>query len=106
MWRWINPDSGRWYEARLERDLLDGLVVVARWGGSGRAGVGMQRHPVTTRADVRAVIARLHQRRRQHRYADVRRSTLEPGTPSPIMDRPCGPHRLPRTSRSSGSVPR
>lgn len=39
MWRWANPEIGRCYEARLERDLLDGVGAVARWGGTGRRGV-------------------------------------------------------------------
>jgi len=40
MWRWANLEIGRWCEARLERDLLDGVAAVARWGGTVRRGVG------------------------------------------------------------------
>lgn len=65
MWSWTHA-NGRWYVIQLERDLLDGVVVVARWGGRARRGFQSQSYPVVDRASLRKALRMLHRRRERH----------------------------------------
>ncbi|OJY94348.1 MAG: hypothetical protein BGP25_05000 [Lysobacterales bacterium 63-13] len=67
-WRWSNPDNGRWFEARIERDLFGELVLATRWGGRQRAGMRVRCYPIRSRAELRATLHRVGRRRSRHGY--------------------------------------
>ncbi len=71
-WEWHNPTNGRWYSARLSRDLFGTTVLALTWGGQRRAGVAHRLLPTRDRAALRNELRCLDARRRAHGY--VRRS--------------------------------
>lgn len=67
-WQWANPVNGRWFEARIERDLFGDLVLATRWGGHQRRGARVRCYPVRSRSELRKLLRGVGQRRGNHGY--------------------------------------
>jgi hypothetical protein len=70
-WDWVNPESQRWYHARLLRSLWGDLILETRWGGHLRNGVGVRHYPVANRKEAAKILRRLRHRRIRHQYVQA-----------------------------------
>ena len=61
----------RWYEVRLERDLLQDWVLTQTWGGRSNRRGGLLRRVVTSWEEGRALQEKVHERRARRGYAVV-----------------------------------
>ncbi len=71
MWRWINPEKYRYYQADLALDLFGDWTLVCCWGGLGSRRGGYSVKGVRSYADGLDQIDELKQRRRQRGYVAV-----------------------------------
>lgn len=72
-WHWENPDNGRWFEARIERDIFGDLVLATRWGGQQARGMRMRTYVIPSRIELGRLLHTLTSRRRRHGYVWCRR---------------------------------
>ena len=66
--RWENPGAGRYYEARLVRDLFGDWQVLRVWGGIGTPRGAMRFSPLTGPRTFAGELERIDKRRRQRGY--------------------------------------
>jgi hypothetical protein len=62
MWRWVNPEKHRYYQADLIRDLFGDWVLVSAWGSLGSNRGAQRKTPfgLELLATVEEVINRIH----------------------------------------------
>lgn len=68
MQRWVNPETGRYYQADLVEDLLGGWSVVTAWGGLGSHRGQLRKDWVPTREDGERRLTQIAKRRAQRGY--------------------------------------
>lgn len=71
MWRWINPDTRRYYLATLQTDLLGDWTLVTSWGAINSARGRYRSTGVTSEADGLRQVEVLDKRRRRRVYGRV-----------------------------------
>lgn len=71
MWRWINPENFRYYQADLALDLLSDWTLVCCWGGLGSRRGGYRVIGVKSYADGLGKIDELNGCRRKRGYVAV-----------------------------------
>lgn len=71
MQRWVNPETGRYYQADLVEDLFGGWSVVTAWGGLGSRLGQMRRAWVETREQAETQLEAIAKRRRARGYQPV-----------------------------------
>ncbi len=75
--RWEHPDNARYYEARIEHDLLGDIVLCKVWGTKhSKLGGGSQSVYDSYEAALKKLI-RLHQLRLKHGYSLTQQTGIE-----------------------------
>jgi len=71
MYRWVNPEKGRYYNAYLDRDLFGHWVLTKAWGGiNSHRGHGRKVCVASREAGLQAIQA-LNKRRKKRGYCAV-----------------------------------
>jgi hypothetical protein len=71
MYRWINPEKGRYYHAHLDNDLFGGWTLVLAWGGLRNRRGNMLVNPVSSYEDGLQRIQAIDKRRGRRGYCLV-----------------------------------
>ena len=71
MYRWINPEKGRYYHAHLDNDLFGGWTLVLAWGGLRNRRGNMQVHAVSSYEDGLKRLQAIDRRRGRRGYCLV-----------------------------------
>jgi hypothetical protein len=68
MYRWVNPEKGRYYHAHLDNDLFGGWTLVLAWGGLRNRRGNMRMNPVPSYEDGLQRLQTIDKRRRSRGY--------------------------------------
>ena len=71
MYRWINPEKGRYYHAHLDNDLFGGWTLVLAWGGLRNRRGNMQVNAVSSYEDGLKRLQAIDRRRGRRGYCLV-----------------------------------
>jgi hypothetical protein len=71
MYRWINPENGRYYHAHLDNDLFGGWTLVLAWGGLRNRRGNMRVNCLVSYEDGVQRLQAIDKRRRQRGYSPV-----------------------------------
>jgi predicted DNA-binding WGR domain protein len=71
MWRWVHPETRRYYQADLVQDLFGDWTLVRAWGGLGTARGRTQVTGVASKEAGLRQVAALDRRRQQRGYRSV-----------------------------------